>query len=305
MHTYSFSDFKQQINLTQYAAYLGYEIDPKKSTRSSIVMRSGADKIIISRRGTNWVYFSVSDDHDNGTIVNFIQNRTHKTIGEIGRELQEWVGGAVTLPEPKRYVQDVEEQNYDPARVTTIFKRCRVAHNHAYLEEGRGIPARVLQSERFKGRIYTDRYGNAVFPHYNEKSICGLELKDAQKAVFVQGSEKTLWRSNVRAGDDILIISEAVIDALSYAVLFPMETALYAATGGGMSPEQAEIIKSAVSRFTNLKRIILITDNDTGGDRLATKIQSAIQGSSFTGEIIRHSPQPRGADWNNILNPKP
>lgn len=52
-----FSRFKSEINLTQYAAHLGYEIDRKKSTRSSIAMRNGADKIIISRRGPLWVYF--------------------------------------------------------------------------------------------------------------------------------------------------------------------------------------------------------------------------------------------------------
>jgi len=83
-----FSRFKSEINLTQYAAHLGYEIDKKKSTRSSVAMRSGADKIIISRRSGIWVYFSVSDDHDNGTIIDFAQNRTHKAIAEIGRELK-------------------------------------------------------------------------------------------------------------------------------------------------------------------------------------------------------------------------
>ncbi len=50
-HRYDFSRFKSDINLTQYAAHLGYEVDKKKSTRSSIAMRNGGDKIIISKRG--------------------------------------------------------------------------------------------------------------------------------------------------------------------------------------------------------------------------------------------------------------
>ena len=94
---------------------------------------------------------------------------------------------------------------------------------------------------------------------------------------------------------------EAVIDALSYAVLFPNETAIYAATGGGMSPEQAEIIKQAAHGIKNLKRIFLITDNDLGGDRLTDKIQSAIEESGFNGEITRHSPARPGDDWNDVL----
>lgn len=295
-----FSRFKSEINLTQYAAHLGYEIDRKKSTRSSIAMRSGSDKIIISRRGSLWVYFSVSDDNDNGTIIDFAEKRTNKSLKDIGCELQSWIGGGLSLPEPQSYVEILEEQVYDPARVESVFKRCRPITNHAYLE-GRGLTRGLLSSPRFTGRIFADRYQNAAFPHYGTQGICGLELKCAEKAVFVRGSEKTLWRSNVRAGDDTLILSEAVIDALSHAALFPNETAIYAATGGGMSPEQAEIIKQAVRGIKNLKRIVLITDNDTGGDRLTDKIKNAIGMSGFSGEVTRHSPERSGDDWNDVL----
>ncbi len=299
-YTYSFADFRQQINLTQYAAHLGYEIDKKKSTRSSIAMRSGADKIIISRKGANWVYFSVSDDNDNGSIVNFIQKRTHKEIAEIGKELNAWLGGGVVLPEARNYVPDVQEQVYDPARIRRIFRNCRPTTNHAYLQS-RGITGALLSSDRFTGRIYTDRYNNAAFPHYGPRGICGLELKNAEKAVFVRGSEKTLWRSNVRAVDNTLIIAEAVIDALSYHQLFALENSFYTVTGGGMSPEQGGIIRLAAQNLPALKTIILITDNDEGGDKLTAKLKAVIAESGFKGEVIRHSPQGRGDDWNDVL----
>lgn len=295
-----YSRFKSEINLTQYAAHLGYEIDRKKSTRSSIAMRKDGDKIIISRRGNLWVYFSVSDDSDNGTIIDFAEKRTNKSLKEIGYELQSWITGGAVLPQAKSYVQEVEEQEYDPARVANVFKRCRPAQNHAYLES-RGFTRGLLLSPRFAGRIFTDRYQNAAFPHYGSIGICGLELKNADKAIFVKGSEKTLWRSNVRAGDDTLILSEAVIDALSHAVLFPNETAIYAATGGGMSPEQTKIIRQAACGIKSLKRILVITDNDTGGDRLSDKILNALAESGFSGEIARHSPDTRGDDWNDVL----
>ncbi len=297
---YDFSKFKSEINLTQYAAHLGYEIDRRKSTRSSVAMKGGADKIIISKRSGVWVYFSVSDDRDNGTIVDFIQNRTHKSMSEIGQELQEWVGGSVSLLEPRGYAREVTEQNIDPERVAKVFKGCCAVKYHPYLES-RGVGRDVLSSARFAGRICKDRYHNAVFPHYGGNGICGLELKNSEKAVFVRGSEKTLWRSNIRAGDNTLILSEAVIDALSYAILFPNKTAIYAATGGGMSLLQAEIIKQAVQGIKSLKRIVLITDNDTGGDRLTDKILGALSQSDFSGEVTRHSPELCGQDWNNVL----
>ncbi|MFP4465345.1 MAG: toprim domain-containing protein [Alphaproteobacteria bacterium] len=295
-----FSRFKSEINLTQYAAHLGYEIDRKKSTRSSVAMKGGADKIIISRRGGVWVYFSVTDDRDNGTIINFVQNRTNKTIGEIGQELQGWIGGTIDLPEPKIYAQEVEEQDYDPARVAKVFKKCHPVKYHAYLES-RGLTGAVLSSPRFTGRIYTDRYQNAAFPHYGSNGICGLELKNAQKAVFVRGSEKTLWRSNIRAGDTCLILAEAVIDALSYYTLFPDEHSIYGATGGGLSPEQMTLIGKFLEQFLEIRRVLIITDNDKGGDRLAEKIQKATEDSNFSGVIIRHSPDKRGHDWNDVL----
>ena len=147
-HKFNFSRFKSETNLTQYAAHLGYEIDKKKSTRSSISMRNGADKVIISRRGNVWIYFSPVDDNDNGTIINFVQNRTHKSLAEVGRELQGWIGGSVSLPEPKSYAANVEEQEYDPERVAKIFRKCRAVTNYAYLE-GRGLVRGVLSSPRF------------------------------------------------------------------------------------------------------------------------------------------------------------
>ncbi len=293
--------FKQDINLTQYAAHMGYEIDRKKSTRSSIAMRNGADKVIISRRGGNWVYFSVSDDSDNGTIINFIENRTRKTIGEIGQELNTWLGGAIQLPQPQNYAPLVAEQKSDPARIRQIFQKCRVVTKHAYLES-RGITEALLSSERFTGRVFKDRYNNAVFPHYSGKGVCALELKNAEKCIFVRGSEKTLWRSNTKADDNTLVIAEAVIDVLSYHQLFNLENALYVATGGGMSPEQGRIIRLAAQNLPALKTITLITDNDEGGDKLTAKLKAIIAESGFKGEVIRHSPQGRGDDWNDVLN---
>lgn len=298
---HDFSKFKQEINLTQYAAFLGYEIDRKKSTKSSIAMRSGADKVIISRRGANWVYFSVSDDNDNGTIVDFIENRTNQTIAEIAKELNIWIGGGASLPHPKSYISDVQEQERDPTRIKKIFHYCNPVTKHPYIES-RGIKEALFQSKRFIGRIYTDRYQNAVFPHYKDNEICGLELKNEDKALFVRGSEKTFWRSNCKNGDNMLVISEAVIDALSYDLLFASENAVYAATGGGMSPEQGTLLKTTVEGWKSLKTIILITDNDLGGDRLADKIREIIATSSFKGTIKRHSPQKIGQDWNGVLS---
>jgi len=299
MNQLDYSKFKTDINLTQYAAHLGYEIDRKKSTRSSIAMRKDSDKVIISRRGNLWVYFSVTDDNDNGTIIDFAQKRTHKSIGEIGRDLQNWTLGGISLPHAKTYVRDVAPQEYDPARIERIFKSLKPVHRHRYLGN-RGLTDALLIDRRFAGRIFADRYQNAVFPHFKDGQVCGLELKNHDKAMFVRGSEKTLWRSCVFKDDNTLILAEAVIDALSYHALYRREKAVYAATGGGLSPEQGEIITAFIRDFDALEHIIIIPDHDQGGDKFEKRIREAVELSGFDGLCETHRPCLEGQDWNDV-----
>jgi hypothetical protein len=68
-------DFKSRINLSEYAAACGYRLDRKASSRNSAVMvRSPGDKIIIALGADrHWIYFSVGEDRDSGSIVDFVQ----------------------------------------------------------------------------------------------------------------------------------------------------------------------------------------------------------------------------------------
>ena len=128
---FNFTRFKQDINLTQYAACSGYKIDRKKSTRNSVAMRKdNSDKVIISRKNGYWVYFSVFDDRDKGSIVDFIKNRTDKSLFEIGHELQMWLGGNIALSEAKNYARNVEEKKADPERIKRLFNYFSPATNH-------------------------------------------------------------------------------------------------------------------------------------------------------------------------------
>lgn len=298
MKKYDFAALKQSVNLSQYAAAQGYELDRKKSTRSSLVMRHGnGDKIIMSKKG-NWVYFSVHDDHDHGTIVDFIKKRTNKTLPEIGRELTAWSGGAGALPVYN--LPDVQEQVYDPSRIRRHFGRMRPTTAHPYLIGERKIPVDVLKDSRFAGRIFQDRYGNAVFPHQNGQGVCGLELKNTDKGVLMGGSEKALWLANINASDTVLILAEAAIDALSHFALFRPQHASYGAVSGGMKDSQFSCLMEIIQKMPHLQKIILAVDNDKGGVKIASRIESYLEGR-FTGAIIRHVPAQEGMDWNNVL----
>src|SRR5580658_6054562 len=59
--------FKQLDLLRQYAASIGYAVDPRESSRNSTVMRRDHDKIIVSRKPDgHYTYWSPRDDGDHG-----------------------------------------------------------------------------------------------------------------------------------------------------------------------------------------------------------------------------------------------
>jgi len=92
-------DFKKVINLSHYAAGQGYELDRSSSSRNSAIMQSGADKIVIARNTNNhWIYFSVSDENDNGSIIDFVQNRQRMDLGQVRKELRPWLNGSAHIP---------------------------------------------------------------------------------------------------------------------------------------------------------------------------------------------------------------
>ena len=82
--TSELDSFKRNIDLRQFAATFGYRIDKRESWRGSAVLRKQADKIIV-KRGSNghYVYFSVRDSRDNGTIIDFVHYRKNLGLGEI------------------------------------------------------------------------------------------------------------------------------------------------------------------------------------------------------------------------------
>ena len=159
----------------------------------------------------------------------------------------------------------------------------------------------MLACDRFAGKIFSDRYGNAAFPHYQNGTVCGLELKNAKRGLLVKGSRKSFWRSNTRTKDTTVVVTEAVIDALSYQQLFQPADAFYLASGGGVSANQCRLLSDLLAEMTQITKVIIATDNDQGGDRIAKRVLEAIHRSSFRGQAVRHRPIRDGEDWNDAL----
>lgn len=296
----------KRINLAEYAAGHGYRLVRREPTRSggsrgstsaSLLLRHPTtdDKIVLRLDvDGHWTYFSVRDDRDNGTIIDFLQRRGVRDLATVREELRRWSGQTRELP-PQRFRPPEPTRARDRAAVAETFERASIAANHPYLNS-RGIRPETLASERFAGAWRVDAAGDLLFPHRDDRGVCGFERKNARWAGFAAGGTKTVWTSNARAGDSKLVFTEAVIDAFSYHQLNPDESARYASTGGAFGVRQGQYVARAIKDMPAGSAVVLATDRDEPGERLAEKI-AELAGAA---RVLRHRP-PIGKDWNEAL----
>jgi Toprim-like/Protein of unknown function (DUF3991) len=296
--------FKTGIDLRAFAASQGYSLDRKESCRGSAVMRHpNGDKIIIKREvDGHHVFFSLRDDTDHGTILDFAKRRLGLSLGAVRKELRPWVGMASSTLPPYPPLPKVVK---DRVRVEREFMRMQDAPHHPYLLNERCIAGEVLGSDRFAGTVRIDARGNAVFPHSDADGLSGYELKNHGFTGFASGGSKGLWLSNTKDDDARMVFCESAIDALSHAVLFPDDHARYASIGGKPNPLQPELIRAAATLMPSGSEIISAMDADKAGRELAEVVRNA---TALTGrtDLRFRIHEPAGVkDWNDVLRGKP
>jgi hypothetical protein len=294
--------FKTNIDLQAYAAGLGYQRDRRESYEGLTMMRHplNHDKIAI-KRNTNghYLYFSNRDGQDNGTIIDFVKNRKHLSLGAIRKELRPWIGQPpVSVPT----FPPLRKTSKDRTRVQAAYASTQDATTgHPYLERERAIPSALLASERFAGRVRIDDKGNAVFPHFDAQGLSGFELKNFGFSGFASGGTKALWLSHELSNDNRLVITESAIDGLSYAVLFPDDRARYASIAGKPNPQQPELIRAAAARMPVGSEIISAMDADEDGGKLADLVRDAVQLSGRDDLVFKRQDPFGFKDWNDQL----
>lgn len=301
--------FKSGINLSEYAASLGYSLDRDRTSRNCCMMERGkGDKIALGMgQDGHWLYYTIDDWDDQGSIIDFVQNRIGGSLGSVRKELRPWLGTSGSFgprPDPANYSLKLEPVTKDLLQVKmNLSQMAPINGKHSYLEESRGIPAGVLRSELFKGRILIDKRGNAVFPHSNQDGLCGYEIKNEGFTGFAPGGSKGIWYSNFHSDDKRLVIAETAIDALSYAALRPgIIRSRFFSVGGAMNENQPALLTSALEKLPQDAEIVLAMDNDEGGDLMAEKIKAVFLESGVSDtRFFLDRPPSRGEDWNDAL----
>lgn len=295
--------FKTQINLAEYAQSLGYEVDQKESSRASTVMRRGDDKIIVATDADgHGIYFSVHDDRDNGTIIDFAQRRQGKNLGQVRKELRPWIGSASSSYRPQRRTQAERPKkpapsNHDRQKIFASWLQMQPAGKHQYLMRERKLSATILADARFASQIRIDDRRNTVFPHFDHDGLTGYELKNKGFTGFARGGEKAVWHSSNLDHAPRVVVVESAIDAMSHAQLKRDREAAYISTGGAMSDKQRQLLREHLAAAKDRgAEIILATDNDEGGNKLATEISHLIPDAPMTRVLPTD-----GKDWNDML----
>lgn len=289
--------FKTEINIINYAASLGYQIDKQKSGKNCTIMRKANAKIGVSTDLDDHGVFFDFRKEKGGSIIDFVKFETGKNLGRVRQELRPWIG--LDHPSPKQmfsYPKPVKTSK-DRRKVAIKIAKAKSIDTHRYIED-RGIKQSNLKSKRFLGKIYIDDYGNAIFPHYDNDGISGFSIINKNFKGFSQDGERGLWFSNYYPEDYRMVICESVIDALSYHELKGDNVSCYLSIDGQLTQKQLMLIDGLVSKNQN-KKIVLAFDNDHAGRKYISQIQKQ---HKDTDNIIVDLPENDGDDWNDALN---
>lgn len=312
-------DAIKRVDLSTIAASLaGFVVEKKRSTKKTVMMSNGADKIAISYNGRHYIFWTVGDNHRSGTAIDFVKHYVERgaSIGRVRQLLRPFLNtryyAEVRQQYAGKYAKEIRENQVDLAAVAQRYEKfVPIDKPHPYLCDGRGIPFELLQSPRLLNRVrMCPRRGSVVFPHrefYNsdngkeEIRLCGYEIIGPSLKLFSSGSRKGLFVSRGMQGDNKLAFAESGLDALSVMALQGEQGLRVASISGMMNGQQPELIRKEIQRLGE-GTIMSCFDNDAGGDRLTEQLSEITRGisrNSLTFEEKR--PITRGHDWNQVL----
>ncbi|RON41384.1 hypothetical protein BK666_24575 [Pseudomonas frederiksbergensis] len=158
----------------------------------------------------------------------------------------------------------------------------------AYLTNTRGIPEQIVDIAIEKGRLWADKYGNAVFALRDlEGNMSGAELRGTYSKPFhgIRGDRGLYFTG--KAASKVAVFVESSIEAMSYQAL--KDNALVIGTAGSTR----DILQSAAKHLEGQGYKIVDGFNaDKAGDRLGDRLKQAV-----TQEVERVRPT-AGKDWN-------
>lgn len=297
----------KKIPFQDIAEKLGYWLDPKESSINSRILRGPHDDKISVRQDNDehWTYFSIRDDEDNGSVIDFIQRRKNLNLGQARKFIREIVKGFKSHNSFSSRPVDVQKKangkQKDPGPDPKTLQTLLSGVDHPYLLHERQIPRWIFRDPRFEGIIFKDpSRGNVMFPHRTKEGICGYEVRNRKFAGFL-GRREGFWITNKYEEARSILICESAIDCLSHASLFPPEKYAYISLAGSPSGSQKALLQRVLRWASRTgKTVISGVDQDKQGDIYTKTFESLTQ----PGMLIRKEYPPEAKDWNDVLKGK-
>ena len=289
----------KRLNLVDFAVSRGYKQDDVESSVNSAVLRQGDDKVIIKRNDNgHWVYFSVRDDADRGSIVDFVEHRDGRNLGRIRIALRRYAGtckpSSSYCPPSKPNTDHAQGQDEGCYKKSlAVWKAARWSPEPAYLLS-RGLNRATLGDPRFADTFRVDKRGNVIFPHHDRIGMVGYEIRNDGFRAIGERTHKALWYSRNLRESTTIIVAESSIDALSHAQLHGGDHA-YVALSGQPSALQRDLLTGLLAKaYERGVSVITGFDNDPSGDKYHEMLNllSPVPLARLT---------PVNKDWNNDL----
>jgi hypothetical protein len=172
----------------------------------------------------------------------------------------------------------------------------------SYLTKTRGLPKSKIIDLIDKKLLYQDKRGNCVFPCYDQSGLArGAILRGTLTDKPFKGRAKNSdvkygWSIVPENAADVLFVTEAPIDALSFATIYKNKlkgNECILALGGLF----VESLKQFLESYSNVNKIVLAVDNDAPASEFISKVEADL-GLEY--KIIEVRPKNK-KDWNEVL----
>lgn len=294
--------FKTSVDLVKLAASYDYHVVRKESCKTSVVMKKEADasKIVVATSQDGHGIFFEVHGNASGSVMDFVMSQENCSLGTARKVLREWLG----VPQPELAQEYVKPRAVTDNRISLAAQWHRMAGYSGDYLKNRGVKNDIIAA--FSHHIKTDERGNVCFRHDDENGITGWETKNQGWTGFSGGGRKALFMCNTYPGHtepQRIVITEAAIDAMSYAQLSE-KPGLYVSFSGALSEGQQAQLTALLQKYPKAI-VVTATDADAQGEKYAVMIHTIRPDAIRARPSMKTRPGEHFKDWNDVLMERP
>ena len=268
----------------------GYGYEPEKAGRKAVHMKHSGG-LYIFPENNRFFQWTGPDDGIKGGAIDFVMREENLSFPEaVGKLI-----GKEFSPSVKQVVP-YEKKEREP--LVLPEKADNMKRAYWYLVSVRGISPKIVSHFMNRKMIYQEKkYGNCVFVGYDAEGTaryCSMRAArdNSSFKMDATGSDKS-YPFFHEGKTDLLIVTEAPIDLMSYLTLHRDTTNAVALCG-----LYDGALQTYLQAHSEIRRIALCLDADEPGEKAARQLQEKYQLQGYAVAVE----EPRsGKDWNEYL----